>query len=87
MAEKFRRVCSICLEHDVKWTGTTPFGESYMCAGGCRGRVTPSKLAVDSPDEGVTFCAVCSSEISGYSNKKTCSSKCRKKLSRMIGVK
>lgn len=80
----YRRVCSKCLASDVKWLGVTPYGEVYKCTGGCNGNVTPCFLEVATPVEDVTFCVVCGDEIVGYSNKKTCSAKCRKRLSRMV---
>lgn len=51
-----------------------------MCEGRC---VTPSIMVTVSPDEGVTRCEVCNVELTGYSNAKTCSSRCRVKLHRM----
>lgn len=83
MKTGYKRVCSNCLKHDVKFIGTTPNGDQWLCAGRCSWNVTPCFLAVAPPVESVTMCGVCGKELDGYSNKKTCSAKCRKALSRM----
>jgi predicted nucleic acid-binding Zn ribbon protein len=71
-------ICTNCREHLV-WIGCTPTGDKYM---GCK-CVTPSLMVLASPVQGVT-CVVCGIELSGYSNKKTCSNRCRVHLHRKL---
>lgn len=78
------KVCSKC-ESSVRWIGCSPYGEAYLCAGGCLGRVTVINLEDDYPGLSVTkqYCVVCGEDISDKrAGAKTCSARCRKAASR-----
>lgn len=72
----------------ARWIGCTPFGDQYICmSSSCRRRhVTFKKMAIAQPDANVTnvnTCLVCGGEFESVrSGAKTCSSRCRKALSR-----
>lgn len=70
--------CSQCGKKAI-WIGCTPTGDKYMLKCHC---VTSSVMVATRPDEGVTRCEICQAELTGYSNAKTCSPRCRVALHR-----